>query len=311
MTTPELWKTLVEDVVDELHGSSSPDLRRSTSLLRRALAGEPPEALITRAGALIVSALAAHDGPDWMLTACGRLIDAEQELSASSARPPLELPSERTTLRGEEALLQHLATQGHLRHVRVLRTRVPWSLAGIDMTGSHWMDSDLSGQSLRGVRFDGARLQDVDLSGCDLRGASFVDAELQRVSLRGTQATGVDLSRARVEVIDVTGANLTGVAFVGARFVEADLRQARVERARLERCLLVDAQAAEVDFSGCDLTDATLRGADLTKAKLDGVVARQIDLRGADLSNASLRDCLLYTSPSPRDQRGSRMPSSA
>ena len=26
---------------------------------------------------------------------------------------------------------------------------------------------------------------------------------------------------------------------------------------------------------------------------------------------ARLRDCLLYTSPSPRDQRGSRMPSSA
>ena len=26
---------------------------------------------------------------------------------------------------------------------------------------------------------------------------------------------------------------------------------------------------------------------------------------------AQLRDCLLYTSPSPRDQRGSRMPSSA
>ena len=28
-------------------------------------------------------------------------------------------------------------------------------------------------------------------------------------------------------------------------------------------------------------------------------------------SNPSLRRCLLYTSPSPRDQRGSRMPSSA
>ena len=28
-------------------------------------------------------------------------------------------------------------------------------------------------------------------------------------------------------------------------------------------------------------------------------------------SKASLRNCLLYTSPSPRDQRGSRMPSSA
>ena len=29
------------------------------------------------------------------------------------------------------------------------------------------------------------------------------------------------------------------------------------------------------------------------------------------LSTATLNDCLLYTSPSPRDQRGSRMPSSA
>ena len=30
-----------------------------------------------------------------------------------------------------------------------------------------------------------------------------------------------------------------------------------------------------------------------------------------DLANAKVKDCLLYTSPSPRDQRGSRMPSSA
>ena len=29
------------------------------------------------------------------------------------------------------------------------------------------------------------------------------------------------------------------------------------------------------------------------------------------LSPATIRNCLLYTSPSPRDQRGSRMPSSA
>ena len=28
-------------------------------------------------------------------------------------------------------------------------------------------------------------------------------------------------------------------------------------------------------------------------------------------ANGYVRDCLLYTSPSPRDQRGSRMPSSA
>ena len=32
---------------------------------------------------------------------------------------------------------------------------------------------------------------------------------------------------------------------------------------------------------------------------------------GENPTDAVLRDCLLYTSPSPRDQRGSRMPSSA
>ena len=30
-----------------------------------------------------------------------------------------------------------------------------------------------------------------------------------------------------------------------------------------------------------------------------------------DIKNSLINDCLLYTSPSPRDQRGSRMPSSA
>ena len=34
-------------------------------------------------------------------------------------------------------------------------------------------------------------------------------------------------------------------------------------------------------------------------------------LLGKDETLARLNDCLLYTSPSPRDQRGSRMPSSA
>ena len=32
---------------------------------------------------------------------------------------------------------------------------------------------------------------------------------------------------------------------------------------------------------------------------------------GEDVENIILTFCLLYTSPSPRDQRGSRMPSSA
>ena len=39
------------------------------------------------------------------------------------------------------------------------------------------------------------------------------------------------------------------------------------------------------------------------------VLSGQVDVRQGD--TRILSDCLLYTSPSPRDQRGSRMPSSA
>ena len=35
------------------------------------------------------------------------------------------------------------------------------------------------------------------------------------------------------------------------------------------------------------------------------------DLQLDDIMNVKFETCLLYTSPSPRDQRGSRMPSSA
>ena len=43
----------------------------------------------------------------------------------------------------------------------------------------------------------------------------------------------------------------------------------------------------------------------------DGVRARYIYAATSGQTTFSGNDCLLYTSPSPRDQRGSRMPSSA
>ena len=58
----------------------------------------------------------------------------------------------------------------------------------------------------------------------------------------------------------------------------------------------------------------------LKSAEVDGTPARQPDVvksetPSLDMKNIALPtlniDCLLYTSPSPRDQRGSRMPSSA
>mgnify|MGYP003380601540 CR=1 FL=1 len=59
-------------------------------------------------------------------------------------------------------------------------------------------------------------------------------------------------------------------------------------------------------MKGAKLQGASLRDARFTAARL-----MEADLRGADLTHAQLVDCLLYTSPSPRDRTRSRMPSSA
>ena len=55
------------------------------------------------------------------------------------------------------------------------------------------------------------------------------------------------------------------------------------------------------DLAGADFTRAELAGSDLSKARLFGVDFREANLFGADLTQADLRDCLLYTSPTPRD----------
>ena len=49
-----------------------------------------------------------------------------------------------------------------------------------------------------------------------------------------------------------------------------------------------------------------------TEALIGYARHRSVDARAEDITvPGDLSDCLLYTSPSPRDQRGSRMPSSA
>ena len=58
-------------------------------------------------------------------------------------------------------------------------------------------------------------------------------------------------------------------------------------------------------FNGVDWTNLAIAGGILVA----GIIISYF-LRGL-VSGAINRTCLLYTSPSPRDQRGSRMPSSA
>ena len=58
------------------------------------------------------------------------------------------------------------------------------------------------------------------------------------------------------------------------------------------------------DYNGTDEDDI------IDASTLDSDVGRIYPGKGND-TVTNLKFCLLYTSPSPRDQRGSRMPSSA
>ena len=44
---------------------------------------------------------------------------------------------------------------------------------------------------------------------------------------------------------------------------------------------------------------------------IDKIIGIRADRNAGQRTYVPVKDCLLYTSPSPRDQRGSRMPSSA
>ena len=66
-------------------------------------------------------------------------------------------------------------------------------------------------------------------------------------------------------------------------------------------------------LEGCHLLGSSL---DQLRAALEHLVVieqaeGELLVSSDDAPANSLKDCLLYTSPSPRDQRGSRMPSSA
>ena len=84
--------------------------------------------------------------------------------------------------------------------------------------------------------------------------------------------------------------------------------------------------AYAVRFDNADLSDSNFSNGELLKSVFDGAIIDGTDFTDANLDLSQRKslceratgtnsktgvDCLLYTSPSPRDKRQSRMPSSA
>ena len=93
--------------------------------------------------------------------------------------------------------------------------------------------------------------------------------------------------------------------------IEADLRMWKNRGERILRFIMIDADGFRPNV-GIVLSNsegmvfwARRAGKDSWQFPQGGIK------REESPEQAMYRDCLLYTSPSPRDQRGSRMPSSA
>ena len=68
---------------------------------------------------------------------------------------------------------------------------------------------------------------------------------------------------------------------------------------------LLDIVAEYLELDVEEISAEDLKDVVLAKFEVIDILTKEIDILTED------QDCLLYTSPSPRDQRGSRMPSSA
>ena len=74
---------------------------------------------------------------------------------------------------------------------------------------------------------------------------------------------------------------------------------------------VVDREQTAVQEKVADPLDLILKNHSLVSSTLSKEALMKIEQRMPEIMRATNTACLLYTSPSPRDQRGSRMPSSA
>ena len=94
--------------------------------------------------------------------------------------------------------------------------------------------------------------------------------------------------------------------------LEADLTSTRNKKADLEGDVsLMKGRVREMEGEVKDYKSKLSNKNNVAAASLTGGNNAEMDKLKAQLAEANNRACLLYTSPSPRDKRQSRMPSSA
>jgi Pentapeptide repeats (8 copies) len=127
----------------------------------------------------------------------------------------------------------------------------------------------------------------------DLSGSSFVEADLSNADLRKALLSNAYLPHANLSHALLDGADLSG-----ADLRDANLRRAYLFRADFHTTYLMRANLREADlsrayFNATNLTGADLRGADLNRASFTGTNLEKANLTGAYVHGISVWDVLL------------------
>ncbi|HYM02619.1 MAG TPA: pentapeptide repeat-containing protein [Stellaceae bacterium] len=203
------------------------------------------------------------------------------------------------------------------RHVKFLRNQSggqramlrQCDLAGLDMHGMDWSESELlvcrfDGANLERAMFRNANLFGAKLNDCNLAGADFAKADLrgakfERANLSGAHLGGADLREGMVIDGDVTldgdtASRFTNAILNGTKLNGARCRSVDFSGAILQGTDFSDADLRSASFHGAALIDPVLRGAQLAQtdfrsAILKGDVGQRLKNSGASLPAAPLR----------------------
>ena len=158
----------------------------------------------------------------------------------------------------------------------------------------------------------------VDLathSDVDIVVAAIVGSAGLESTLAAAQA-GKTIALANKETLVVAGSHVKQLAAEsGSKILPVDSEHSAIFQAmqsgaskEVSRIILTASGGPFREFDAQQLKCATVEQA---LAHPTWEMGRKITIDSATMMNKALEICLLYTSPSPRDQRGSRMPSSA
>ena len=110
-------------------------------------------------------------------------------------------------------------------------------------------------------------------------------------------------------------------AFERKDYLESRLEKGDYELCTFSNCNFSNSDLSKIRFIECEFNDCNLSSVNLHETRFQDVIFKNCKMLALNFEKCSdfvfsikidnCQLCLLYTSPSPRDQRGSRMPSSA